>query len=84
MEAIASQRIAEGFSIGVRNARGAAWRGEGGAHERDLAVEYRGWAQKRAADYPYVGSILQDIAGSYEREAEREDSRSKLRKRLRA
>jgi addiction module HigA family antidote len=83
MEAIASQRIAEGFSTGVRNARGD-WRGEGGAQERDLAAKYRGWAQERAADYPYVGSILHDIANSYEREAEREDSRSKLRKRLRA
>ncbi len=82
MEAIASQRIAEGFSIGVRNARGAHWRGEGGAQERGLASQYRAWAQRFAFDYPYVSSVLEGIATSYNHEAEWHDSDARNRKLL--
>ena len=82
MEGISSQDIAEGFAIGVHNARGAIWRGEGGTQERELAVKYRGWAQQLAFDYPYVGSVLESIACSYEREGEWHDSEAKVTKRL--
>jgi len=83
MERIGSQRISEGFQIGIRNARGAHWRGEGGAQERGLADQYRSWAQRRAFDYPYVSSVLEAIAASYDREAEWHDSDAKVNKRLR-
>jgi hypothetical protein len=83
LEAIASPDIAQGFSIGVYNARGAVWRGEGGEQERGLAAQYRDWAQRRAVDYPYVGSILERIAASYDRDAEWHDSDAQVRKRLR-
>lgn len=83
IERIASHEIAEGVVIGVHNARGAHWRGEGGLQERELAAKYRGWAQKLVFDYPYVGSVLERIAASYDREAEWHDSESKVRKRLR-
>jgi hypothetical protein len=83
MERIASPELAIGFGIAVRNSRGAHWRGEGGAQERELAAKYRGWSQKRAFEYPYVAKALEEIAGDYDREAEWQDSRAKIDKRLR-
>lgn len=83
MESIASQKMAAGFCIGVYNARGAHWRGEGGMQERVLAAKYRGWAKQLVFDYPYVGGILENIAAHYDRDAGREDTEAKVRKRLR-
>ncbi len=83
MERIASPEIAEGFLIGVHNSRGAHWRDEGGAQERELAAKYRGWSQKLAFEYPYVAGVLEQIAVSYDREAEWHDSEAKVSKRLR-
>jgi hypothetical protein len=74
MERVASPEIAKGFSVAVRNARGAHWRGEGGAQERELAGNYRRLAQQTAFGYPYVGSVLESIAVSYDRETEWQDS----------
>jgi hypothetical protein len=39
-------------------------------------------AQQLAFDYPYVGSVLEGIALSYDREAEWQDSEATVRKRL--
>jgi hypothetical protein len=50
------------------------FRAEGGGQERDLAAKYRGWSQKLAFEYPYVARVLEDIAASYDREAEWHDS----------
>jgi hypothetical protein len=82
MESIASPEIAQGYSIGVYNARGAVWRGEGGEQERELAAQYRDWARRRAVDYPYVSTVLERIASSYDRDAEWHDSDAQVRKRL--
>ncbi len=84
MERIASQGIGEGFNVGVFNGRGMSSRGmdEGGVQERELAAKYRGWAKLRASDYPYVSSVLERIAASYDRDAKREDVEVKIRKRL--
>ena len=83
LERVASPEIAKGFVISLRNSRGAHWRGEGGAQERELAAEYRGWSQKLAFEYPYVASVLENTAASYDREAEWHDSEAKVSKRLR-
>jgi addiction module HigA family antidote len=83
MEGVASQDIAQGFIMGVHNARGVHWRGEGGAQERELAAKYRGWAQQLSFDYPYVSGVLESIASSYEREGEWHDSQARVRRRLR-
>jgi len=83
MERIASPEIARGLVIGVRNARGAHFRAAGGGQERELAAKYRGWSQQLAFEYPYVASVLEDIAASYDREAESHDSEAKVSKRLR-
>ena len=84
LETIASQEVATGFEMGVYNARGAVERSldEGGAQERVLSVQYRGWAERLKFDYPYVASILVRIAEDYDREAEREDSGVRVMKRL--
>ena len=83
MERIASLEIATGFSIGVFNARGAQWRGEGGAQERELASKYRSLAKQRAFDYPHVSSVLESIAHDYDRESDWQDDRAQIDKRLR-
>ena len=83
MERIASAEIAKDFVIGVRNSRGAHWRGEGGAQERELAAQYRGWSQKLTFEFPYVASVLEEIAAAYDREAEWHDSETQVSKRLR-
>ena len=82
LEWIASTHVARGFNVGTRNARGAHWRGDGGDDERELAARYRGWAEKVAYEYPYVGSVLEEIAESYEHEAKWHDSDAKVRSRL--
>ena len=82
METVASDAISDGFCIGVHNARGVFSRGEGGDQERVIAAKYRDWAQPIAFDYPYVSSVLQRIAVSYDREGEREDSEANVRRRL--
>lgn len=83
MEAIASPEIARGFDIGVYNSRGVYSPGEGGEQEREIAAKYRAWAERLNYDYPYVGSVLEGIAASYEREAWWHDSEAKITKRLR-
>lgn len=83
MERIAAPEIAKGFPIGVHNSRGAHWRSEGGSQERELTAKYRGWSQKLAFEYPYVASVLEEIAASYNRQAEWHDSEAKVSKRLR-
>ena len=75
MEANSSEHLARGFHIGVANARGAVWRGEGGTQERELAAKYRAWAQQLDFDFPYVSSVLERIAASYDYDAKWQDSR---------
>ena len=83
MERIASRHIGSGFNSGVHNARGAQFRGEGGAQERELAAKYRGWSEQRAFDYPYVGGVLESVAADYDRQAGWWDTQAKIEERLR-
>ena len=83
MEEIASPEIGSGFQIGACNSRGVHWRAEGGQQERDLAAQYRAWAEHLRFDYPYVGGVLEGIAVSYDRDASWQDSEAKIAKRLR-
>ena len=82
MESVASVQVGRGFHIGARNARGAHWRKPGGDQEREEAAKYRKWAQQLAIDYPFVSSIVESIASSYDHDAEWEDSRATVDKRL--
>ena len=86
METTASEHVAKGFVIGKLNVRGVTTRGvgEGGEQERELAAEYRRWAQLRRVDYPFTSSVIDRIAEWYDHDAEREDARVALEKRLNA
>ena len=78
METIASQELGRGFHIGVLNSRGAYYQGEGGAQERELAAKYRTWAEHLNFDYPYVGSLLEWVATSYDKEASWQDTEAEI------
>jgi addiction module HigA family antidote len=82
MEVIASPEIAKGFQIGVYNSRGVHRWDEEGRQERELAAKYRDWADRLRFNYPYVGGVLDDIAQTYESEANWNASEGKIRKRL--
>lgn len=84
LEPIASQEIADGFEMGVYNARGVVTRrlDEGGVQERQLSARYRAWAERLAFEYPYVARILERIANGYDSEAEHEDSEVRARMRF--
>ena len=82
IEVVPSENIAVGFCIGVYNARGVQWRGEGGDQERELAARYRSWEQELEFDYPHVSNVLEQIAVSYDREGQWWDSEANVRRRL--
>ncbi len=82
MEDIASTHIAEGFIIGVYNARGVHRRGQGGDQEREIAAKYRAWAEQLHFYYPYVGSVLERIASSYDHDAVQQDTSARVSQRL--
>ena len=82
IEEVASTEIGDGMSIGIRNSRGATWRGEGGEQERQLADQFRRWSEKVAFEYPYTSGLLEQIARSYDSEMEWWDTQASLRQRL--
>lgn len=84
MEDVQSESMMRGAHTGAYNSRGAHARGPGGDQERQLADIYRKWAQQIRATSPYVASeLLMSLAGTYEREASREDTEAKISHRLR-
>ncbi|MFT4926887.1 MAG: hypothetical protein ACI8WB_002986 [Phenylobacterium sp.] len=74
--------IRKGFYSGVINSRGVTTRSmvEGGAQERSLAAYYRSHAEKHQFSYLNVAQLLEEIAKSYEWEAQREDEQANLNK----
>jgi addiction module HigA family antidote len=83
LETVATDEVRRGFTVGARNKRGMHGRGPGGEQERELAGQYRGWADRLSFDYPFVGEALHGIADSYEHEGRYRDSEAKIRSRLR-
>lgn len=75
-----SDRLRRGFVTGVLNNRGIVSRDcyEGGEQERTLAAKYRGYAARIRVSYPRVATMLEDIARSYEHDAQRVDIEAKL------
>jgi hypothetical protein len=78
-----SEHIGRGLHVALRNARGAHWRGEGGAQERVIAAKYGGWAKAMEYTHPRVAAILHELEESYLREAEYEDNDAKITRRMR-
>ena len=84
LEEVQSERMFSGVHIGLYNARGAHWRGEGGDQERELADKYRKWANALQYSHPFVASkLLMGMVKTYEQEASREDTAAGIRRRLR-
>lgn len=83
MEDTQSKYISQGAHTGLYNSRGVTWRGEGGDQERALADRYRSWADALRYSHPFVASLLMSMVKTYEHEAESEDTRADIRKRMR-
>ncbi len=82
VDAIGSQDIATGMLVGIRNARGPTWRGEGGSQERELAEQYRSWAREVAFECPFVARMLEQIAASYDQDARMWDNQDRVSERI--
>jgi addiction module HigA family antidote len=78
-----SLEIERGITIGRYNARGATWRGEGGAQERELADQYEGWAKACEFEHPRMARILREMVRKYIAEAEWQDNEAMIRRRMR-
>lgn len=83
LEHFASEKMAEGLRAGVHEARGSTTRCtyDGGAQERSLGEEFRGWAEHWSIEYPIVSRILRKISDSYGRMAMHEDHQAGARQR---
>jgi len=75
--------LERGITIGRYNSRGAHFRGEGGAQERELGEQYEGWAKACEYDQPRMATVLREMAEKYNREAEWQDSEAMIRRRMR-
>ena len=84
LERISSAEVENGFIIGTNNARGVVTRqiSEMGDQERELAVNYRRWAQQIAYEFPRAGGILERIAAGYDDDASRRDTNGSLQRRF--
>ena len=82
LEWMASEKVGHGFEIGARNNRGFQHREEGGNQDRQLAARYRGWARELVHEFPYVGSVVERIAASYEDEAKWWDDQENVSQRI--
>ena len=82
LEEVGTKRMAEGMAVGLCNQRGAHFRGQGGAQERELAARYRGWSKQVAFSAPFTSRLLERIAKSYDYDAEWHDTDANVRRRL--
>jgi hypothetical protein len=83
MEELHSRSVMSAARIGRYNIRGPHVREEGGKQERELAQEYRNWAEASQFTHPYVASeLLMGMAKMYEEDASREDTKDRIRRRL--
>ena len=78
-----SVELERGITIGRYNGRGATWRGEGGAQERELAEQYQGWAKACEFEHPRMAKILREMVCKYIAEAEWQDNEAMIRRRMR-
>ena len=85
MEEVHSKKMMEGACRGLYNSRGVTSRapGAGGAQERELANQYRNWANALQYTNPFIASeLLFAMVKTYEHEANREDTEAGIMRRL--
>jgi hypothetical protein len=80
IEDLASEDLGRGLEVEVYNSRGVTTRSPtaGGGQERALVEQYTGWATNVSAEWPRTAAMLRRIAGTYERDARREDDSAEL------
>ncbi len=81
IERCRSRELERGFEIGLYNRRGVTVRlpTDGGEQERALTAQYRADALACAFTWERTKAVLERIAGSYERDAAREDEGAEQR-----
>jgi hypothetical protein len=78
IEELHSEKFETGLHTGKFNSRGVTSRSlaDGGAQERQLAAQYRAWADRVSDRWPRTGALLRRMAADYEEWAHREDDES--------
>lgn len=78
IEWLMAEHIDRGLMIERYNMRGVFTKSlyEGGAQERDLASQYRGWADISRSQWPRMAGVLETIAQDWENQARREDMKA--------
>jgi transcriptional regulator with XRE-family HTH domain len=81
IEEVNTEQLTSGFETGKFNLRGVTTRSmsDGGNQERELARQYRRWADSCKVEWPTTAASLIRMAESYERYAVREDAEVDLR-----
>lgn len=82
LEDLGTAEIASGMTTGLFNARGAVWRGKGGAQERAIAEKHRAGSLALASRFPFTSRLLDGVAKMYEHDADWHDTEDKVRERL--
>src|SRR5690606_22859079 len=75
IESIGGDSIGSGLYCGIKNSRGAVFRGKGGDQERELAEKFRQRAERIRFDAPFTAGVLDNVASSYDRAARDWDER---------
>jgi len=78
LERTRSKDIDSGVIIGVRNKRGAYFRGKGGDQERALRDKFNRYAELARNQFPFTAVILDEIAQGWDRDAKRADERDQI------
>jgi len=78
IEQFASPDIEHGIMIERFNMRGTCSKAmyEGGTQERDIAEQYRSWAEISSVQWPRVARFLKATATAWDHDAKREDNRA--------
>jgi addiction module HigA family antidote len=84
METLRSEQVTDGAHTGMYNSRGVHSGGKGGEQERALAGKFKRWANSLRVSHRFVAAkLLDEVARTYDGEAERNDVRATLSRRLR-
>ena len=81
LESVRSESMGLGFKIGVSNDRGAHMV-TGGNEERELAEKYRVRVRRLSYEFPFVATLVEDIAKRYEADAEFWETRAEIDQRF--
>jgi hypothetical protein len=78
IEDLQSEHVETGLRTAKLNSRGMVWSSPtgGGVQERDLAAQFRAWAERASDGWRRTATLLRQLADHYDEWARREDDRS--------